>query len=87
MTRRERRRALALLRAGRSVRCPSQADAAALAASAPAGALLHVVLLHGPACSAVACRCAPECLVEPLTGENYRVGQAAQARWARESVS
>ena len=87
MTRRERRRALALLRSGRSIRCASVEEAQALVAGAAPGALLHLVALHGPACSPLACRCAPEYLLEQLTAENYRTALEAEARWRAQSVS
>ena len=87
MTRRERRRALALLRSGRSIRCASTAEAQALVAHAEPGALLHLVVLHGPACSPLACRCEPECVVEPLTAQGLEHAAAAQEKWARETLS
>jgi hypothetical protein len=51
------------------------------------GVPAHVVVLHGPSCSPIACRCSPAYRLEPLTPGNVRAGADSQERWSRESLS
>lgn len=61
---------------------------AAFAASvARTGQMIHVQVLHDEACTPSVCTCDPEYIVEELTAESYRAGQAAQNDWVRKSTS
>lgn len=77
---------LAAYRQGRPIKCGSEQILAAVAKCLQ-GQAVSVRVLHDSACSPIACRCEPEFLLEKLTPENYLEGQAAQAKWAKESLS
>lgn len=70
----------------RPIKCGSEQILAAVAKCLE-GQAVSVRVLHDAQCSPEACRCQPEFLLEKLTPENYLEGQAAQAKWAKESLS
>ena len=51
------------------------------------GAVYHLLVLHGPNCSPLGCRCHPSFRLEELTTDNYLEGQRAERQWARETLS
>lgn len=86
MTRNERRRVRKLIGSGKPVRCRAVEDLAELQLALQ-GMAVHVMILHDDGCSPQACRCRPEFVLERLTDESYSAGQAAQAKWTKETLS
>lgn len=86
MTRNERRRVRKLIGSGKPVRCRTVEELAEVQLALQ-GMAVHAMILHDDGCSPEACRCRPEFVLERLTPEGYLEGQAAQAKWSKETLS
>lgn len=86
MTRNQRRQVRKALESGKHIRCHSPEELAEVQLALH-GMAVHVMILHDDGCSPEACRCRPEFVLERLTPEGYLEGQAAQKKWAKETLS
>ncbi len=51
------------------------------------GHVWHMLVLHGPECSASRCVCEPWYEVRPGTVENFLEGELLQRKWVKETSS